>query len=60
MYSHVQPYRPIAPPGSGCIQYAISTTVAMVTAWAVPPEAQRQPHHTLKTNSQEEEFDVLP
>jgi hypothetical protein len=32
----------------------------MVTAWAVPPEAQRQPHHTLKTNSQEEEFDVLP
>ena len=61
MYSHVQPYRPIAPPSeSGCIQYAISSTVAMVTAWAVPPEAHSQPHHTLKTSSQEEEFDVLP
>jgi hypothetical protein len=57
MYSHVQPYRPIA--------HWLHTVCDLIycgnghrlggAAWA-----QRQPHHTLKTNSQEEEFDVLP
>ena len=57
MYSHVQPYRPIV--------HWLHTVCDLVycgnghrlggAAWA-----QRQPHHTLKTNSQEEEFDVLP